>query len=348
MLILSTIYIFGHVGLPDFLLEAMTKVRCMHTDVITILQKLLQESIDKTTKLCLMKMLGDAAYQVYQSMRLSTRDKSKIAMCLENAKTAVRCIGYVLDEEGLEAIMSRKLDIAMMDLIFKNPEKSLQRCLLCRRKCRDGEKLIHSHVWPESLLRAFMDSKNIPGSLKIFDASWKKFGYLQGPGQLAFYMLCKCCEERLGLLENWFKSNFFSLIHNDSQKPSTSTVDELQIDLPGSMRNQLYLFCLSMVFRVTFLASYGFINRFGNSDQIHNLFNSCRNLLMKSDDALAVDVSLPRIAIFFTPVHFMSKMKFSPSFMKVIFSMGIGCMPSFKLHDGDPVRMVMLIIFCVA
>ena len=222
--------------------------------------------------------------------------------------------------------------MTLMDVIFNISDIKIPRCLLCRKKV---VKLIHSHVWPESLLRAFMDSKLMPESMKIFDASWKPYGYLQGPGQLAFHMLCKSCENIFSIFENLFKSEFYNVLHNDSCTPSLSTANECVVNVSCDNGNWLYLFCLSMVFRVLGLASRGFLGKYGNVDEMCKLFNTCRSLLLNNSVDCEDKNDIPPIALFFTPVHFLSKMEFPPFFMKVIFSMGIGTLCTVKLHDGS-------------
>ena len=305
---------------------------------IPTLQSLIKKTEDPSTRSQIMKVLGQAAFQQYKEKRLDAR--INFTICSDDAKQAVGCLGVAYDEglckEGDPSLIH--LDLTMMDLIYNIPNKPLVRCLLCKRKCADDEKIIRSHIWPESLLRSFVDSDNTPQSMKIFDASWKRFGYLQGPSQITFYMLCAKCEDIFSCLENPFKMHFFNQLHNDPERPSQSTPEEVTVHLlghPGVQEDWLYRFCLSMIFRVMVVASNGCMNLYGNTSQLYSLFKDCRNILLTKKKVCEIEGHKPGIAMFVTPTHFMSELDLSPFFMKIIFSKGIGSMPFLALHDGN-------------
>ena len=324
-------------GYPDSLVEAAALLNVgRYADCIPLLQSMLKQIDDLQTKSRVMKILGEASFAKYKLKRFSIkRNLENFKLCADDAKQAVSCLGIALDEGLIEDRQDLlcQLDIAMMDLIFNVPDKPLVRCLLCRQRCSKGEKIIHSHIWPESLLRFFTDSSRAPKSLKMFDASWRKSGSLQGPRQIGFYMLCKKCENLLSQSESAFKSKFFQQLHNNPEHPSVSTSEELIIDLSDRTHSDwFYYFCISIVFRVLVLASNGFIPQYGNVKQLYDLFNNCRRVLLEKDKSFLNRI--PCIAMFFTPTHFLSELNLSPSFLKILYSQGIGGLPTVHLHNA--------------
>ena len=307
-----------------------------YADCIPLLQSLLKQIEDPQTKSHILKILGEVSFAKYKLKRFSIKkNMENFKLCADDAKQAVSCLGIAFDEGLIEdgQLLLRQLDIAMMDLIFNVPDKPLVRCLLCRQRCVKGEKIIHSHIWPESLLRFFTDSSRAPKSLQIFDASWRKSGSLQGPRQIGFYMLCRKCENLFSQSENVFKSKFFQQLHNNPERPSESTSEEVIIDLSDETQpDWLYYFCISIVFRVLVVASNGFICLYGNFQQLHDLFSNCRRVLLERDKSILNRT--PCIALFFTPIHFLSELNLPNSFLKIIFSQAIGDLPDVHLHNG--------------
>ena len=324
-------------GYPDSLVEAaaLLSVGC-YAHCIPLLQSLLKQIEESQTKNHVLKVLGEASFAKYKLKRFAIKGNlENFKLCADDAKQAVSCLGIAFDEGLIDDgdALSCQLDIAMMDLIFNVPDKPLVRCLLCRQRCIKGEKIIHSHVWPESLLRFFTDSCRAPKSLQIFDTSWRKSGSLQGPRQIGFYMLCKKCENLFSQSESAFKSKFFQQLHNNPERPSVSTSEEVIIDLSdGTHSDWLYYFCISIVFRVLVLASKGFISRYGNVKELYDLFNNCRKILLEKDKSYLNRT--PCIALFFTPTHFLSELNLSNSFLKIIYSQGISDLPAVHLHNG--------------
>ena len=320
-------------GVPDSLLTVVNLMRLNEwSTTIEILQTLLKDSSSEL-KNQTMQLLGEASFNQYIGKRLD--GKGFTASCSTDAKQAASCLGAAYDEGLLKDssfYLMSYLDIALMDVIFNIPNKSHFRCLLCRQK---SITIIRSHIWPDSLLRMFIDSENVPQSKKIFDISWKGFGHLQGPSQIKFYMLCPKCEDICGQLENAFKNHFFRCLHDDPEKPSQSTSKRVNVQLTGSkLDDWLYRFCLCFVFRVMLVAANGCFNLQGNFDQLYDLFNGCREILFSTRPLSEINYK-PDIAIFITPTHFLSELNLSHSLMQIVHSKGIGLLSSFSLYYGD-------------
>jgi len=308
------------------------------------MQEIIEDKKDSPVCIQMMQTMGESYYMLYalrQSSECDDQSKpSKIGSNSKNytdAKQAIKFLGVAYDNQLIadEDINSMHLDLAMMDCIFNVRDKPLSRCMLCRRKCGKGEKLIKSHIWPEALLR-HLTGTFYGGSKQVFDTSWKGAGKLHGPGQIHFTMLCKNCENLFSKYEKAFKSLCFEKLYcniNVDSKQCSIESDEITLSMlkaPGVPKNWLYLFCLSIAFRIFIVASKGCPSTNGNFKNWYNSFTMWREILLKEGPLQCKPV--PKIAFYITPVNVLEDL--SPSMAKVIFSPGAGTFCAHHLHDG--------------
>ena len=282
--------------LPDGYINAVAMFRVGRYQ--SCIEKL-QEMIDnKAEHSQMIQTIGESYYMLYKLIQkpLSRRsDKSKVHTVggdnerYKNAKQAIKYLGDAYDHQLFvdKDINSMHLDLAMMDCIFNVRDKPLSRCLLCRRKCGKSERLIRSHIWPEALIRHLMNGAP-SGSKQVFDVSWKGAGNLCGPGQIHFTMLCKACEDLFSKYEKAFKSFCFEKLYcniDKSTKQYTITSDKIVISTvkaPKTPKNWLYLFYLSIAFRMFLVASSGCPARFtGNINSWYDCFTTWRKSCLK-------------------------------------------------------------------
>ena len=335
MLFCSACVIFCHcIGIPHCLLDYEINFRLEnYARCLEILNKELKSVTVAEEKNMLMKSLGVASFSLYACKR-NTSEKSVTSF--EHAKQAASCLGTAYDNSGIsdESPEVEMLDITMNDIIANQNQsylklKPLIRCLLCKMKCQKGKKLIRSHIWPNSCLRAFTQyATTVPASMKIFDSTHMNYGTLLGPSQISYPMLCQKCENNISIFENLFKSNFFDVVH-DLKFEYACNPDEIRINLDS---NWLFLFCVSIIFRVSGVVS-GFMRRYGNYEEIYQLFMNCRKVLLNEASA---DILIKlKIAIFLTPVHeILKKSDVSPALQNIIFSKGAGAWSTFTLNSG--------------
>ena len=331
-----------HTDLSDGYIDAVAMFRVgKYYNCISKLQEIMKQSPDQIQ---MIQTIGESYYMLYTLKPSSThndqRKEHRVDSNTEhykNAKQAIKCLGDAYDHHLFvdKDINSMHLDLAMMDCIFNVRDKPLSRCLLCRRKCGKGERLIRSHIWPEALLRHLMNGA--PSSSKqVFDASWKGTGNLCGPGQIHFTMLCKACEDLFSKYEKAFKSLCFEKLYCNIDKKTkqyTITNDEIvmsTVKAPKIPKNWLYLFCLSIAFRVFIVASQGYPTHIGNFKSWYNCFTAWRELLLK--EGSINHKPAPKIGLFIAPVNVLEDL--SALMTKVIFSPGAGAFCNYRLHDG--------------
>lgn len=291
-----------------------------------------------------MKLLGAASFQLYNEKRMSRAVLPSItSACVKHAEKAVSYLGAAFDEKLFkdgdpEAEM---LDIALIDVTFGRMEgsKAQVRCLLCRSRCQKGEKLISSHIWPNSILHEFANSCQAPLSKKIFDVMSNTYGRLQSPRQISFPMLCKKCEDQFSQYEKEFKSEIFDHVHGNPEyvvNPKGTTIHLKKKAGRDNDREWLYRFCLSIIFRALGLAIDGSMKKCGNASEVYKLFSSCRKLLLEPSSLADMKMNKPSIAIFITPINMMiiNKTNIDPALASIIFSKGICVTPDFSLSDG--------------
>ena len=340
-MVLLRMYMCVYVDLPDGYTDAVAMFRIeKYHDCIAKLQEMIQDK-EASYRIHMIQTLGESYYMLY-SLKLSSQrgNKSKLhakdgdSEHYKYAKQAIKYLGDAYDHQLFidQDINSMHLDLAMMDCIFHVRDKPLSRCLLCRRKCGRGERLIRSHVWPEALLRHFIDG--LPsGSKKMFDPSWKGTGNLEGPGQIHFTMLCKSCENLFSKYEKAFKSLCFEKLYRKDTKLHTVTNDAFAMSMvkaPGIPQSWLYLFCLSIAFRMFAILSKGRTTGIGHFKSWYNCFTLWREILLREGSTQHKRV--PKIAFFISPVNVMEDL--SPPMAKVLFSPGAGIFCIYRLHDG--------------
>jgi len=328
---------YVYVGVSDGHADAIAMLRTgRYNECIQKLQLLLKDCKDMSTQAKLAQTLGEAYYKVYRIPVSSEKDTVKN---YDNARQAIKYLGTAYDNQIFsgEHINSEHLDLAMLDCIFNSRDKPLSRCLLCHEPCSKGEKLIRSHIWPESLLR-HMNNFLHSSSQQVFDVTWKGIGKLQGPGQIYFTMLCKSCENLFSKYENAFKSLFVDKLYGnigDSIQQFSVTDDEIVISLfkgPGAPEEWLYRFCISIVFRMFTLASQGNPRKYGNFKEWYKCFVAWRNILLNKN-AASYELT-PKVALFISPVNALQDLHLPPHMAKILFSSGLGSFFTYRLHDG--------------
>lgn len=329
-------------GIPDYLLDCS---QCLRTEQYATCTEEFQSLVNnKEIKFHAMKLLGSASFQLYNKKRMSRAMLPSVAsVCVKHAEKAVSYLGAAFDEKLFkdgdpEAEM---LDIALIDVTFGRMEgsKVQVRCLLCRSRCKKGEKLISSHIWQNSILHDFVNSCQAPPSKKIFDVMSNTYGRLQSPRQISFPMLCKKCEDQFSQYEKEFKSKIFDHLHGNPEyvvNPKGTTVHLKKKTGRDNDREWLYHFCLSIIFRALGLAIDGSMKKCGNASEVYKLFSSCRKLLMEPSSLADVKMNKPRIAIFITPINMMimNKTNIDPALASIIFSKGMCVTSDFSLSDG--------------
>ena len=218
-------------------------------------------------------------------------------------KEVILLFGEALDHGYLDDEALAMFDRAMMDCIFEaNMLESCYRCYLCRRNLKDPsqdsskialetqsddkfkaktgsksnrrEKLIKSHIIPRAILEEFAGSLNDDSKQVLFSqksaiaASQKR---LISPGELAYYMLCRNCEDVIsGCGESQFLPNFFRKIYN--KKDDIQSTDEQYIEYGP----WLYQFCIGLLFR----ALHWSIDDYVNNKTIYKVLKSCQSQIM--------------------------------------------------------------------
>lgn len=323
---------------------AMFRVGKYH-ECINKLQEVIEHKVDVTSpvQIKMMQTIGESYYKLY-TLRLSSKhnDQSKCHTTDNDsehytyAKQAIKFLGTAYDHHLFADgdVNSMYLDLAMIDCIFSVRDKPLSRCLLCRRKCGKGERLIRSHIWPEALLRHLTGRSN---SKQVFDVSWKGAGKLHGPGQIYFTMLCKTCENLFSKYEKAFKSLCFEKLYSkinadtDQNNITSSEIVMSTLKASGAPDNWLYIFCLSIAFRMFTVASAGHPTHFGNFKSWYNCFTVWRKILLNKG---SLQCKSPKVALFVSGINVHVPNDFSPAMAKALFSPGTGVFCPNRLHDG--------------
>lgn len=339
---MNQIYYCSLIGIPDILLDGEVMYRTeRYVDCIKSLENVLEcVDIDEVIQLQAKGIIGKAAFQLYNKERLGAPKKtSHVQTYYADLKTAIGGLGTLLEngiinDRNVEAEM---FDVALMDFILSQEmqkKKSQVHCLLCRKHCREGEKIINSHIWANCFLRAFAESMSAPKSKKVFDNSAKSYGLLQSPGQITYPMLCQKCEDLFGKYEKAFKSKLFDVLYKDDYEYCYNP-KEISINLENKINDWLYCFCLSMIFRAMGLAFGGSMRSCGNVNEVYDLFTRCRSLLLSKEPLVNVKLR-PVIGLFFTPIHMMmlNESEMSPAFKSIIFSKATCIDSVFALHSG--------------
>ena len=310
---------------------------------INKLLKLIENETDPTSsiQIKMIQTIGESYYKLYTSYEHGNQRKcyrkGSDSERYSNAKQAIKYLGIAYDHQLFtdEDTNSVYLDLAMIDCIFNVRDKPLSRCLLCRKKCGKGEKLIRSHIWPNALLQHLIGSFN-SDTKQVFDVLWKGTGKLYGPGQIYFNMLCKTCENLFSKYERAFKSLFFEKLYckvsTDTKQESIASYEIMMSTLKasGAPDNWLYLFCLSIAFRMFTVASKGCPTQIGNFKSWYNSFTVWRKILL-SEASIQCKPAL-KIALFITPINELKDL--SPAMAKALFSPGTGVFSTYRLHDG--------------
>ena len=334
-----------YLDLPDGYIDALVMFRIgEYHSCVSKLQEMINDKEKSPVQVEMMQTLGESFYKLH-ALEFSSTNRSKHSVkagrnneYYKNAKQAIKYLGIAYDHQlfGNEDVNSMHLDLVVMDCIFNIRDKgALSRCLLCRRKCGQGEKLIRSHIWPNALLR-HLSGRRCDDSKKVFDASWKDIGQLHGPGQIYFTMLCKACENLFSKYEKAFKSLCFDKLYCDaSEDTKQSLVGSHEVVMttmkaPGVPNRWLYLFCLSIAFRMFVVASQGCPTNIGNFKSWYDSFAMWREILLKEGSIQGK--TAPKVALFVAPVNVLEEL--SPSMAKVLFSPGVGAFCDYRLHDG--------------
>ena len=149
-------------------------------------------------------------------------------------------------------------------------------------------------------------------------------------------MLCKTCENLFSKYERAFKSLFFEKLYckvsTDTKQESIASYEIMMSTLKasGAPDNWLYLFCLSIAFRMFTVASKGCPTQIGNFKSWYNSFTVWRKILL-SEASIQCKPAL-KIALFITPINELKDL--SPAMAKALFSPGTGVFSTYRLHDG--------------
>lgn len=219
---------------------------------------------------------------------------------LEDVKNVIELLSEALYANYIDKEGSRYLDISMMTLIKGSNELNKvknTRCMLCLER---GCKLLKSHVYPRTLLKEFADSIEEREGGRLFtmvnvrglSPKWE-YRYASAK-DVRYFMLCSKCEDlvnRGGEID--FRQLFFSKLY---EKSNPSLVLEQATVKYGPW---LYHFCISLFFRC--IASSTGIPELANQDEVYNLFCTCREFLLRPDQASVS--SLPRLYLFVNPAE---------------------------------------------
>ena len=221
--------------------------------------------------------LVEILYKGSLDSAVTWRGGNFVDQCANNAKAAVRELGFALDKGMLDEEGSFLLDVAMIDYVkIKKQLKDCNRCLLCRRK---GVKLLDSHTIPKFLLKNLytrsMESAQQLGVAEYLSLDKSSsFVTMSGPFSagsfnttLTYRMLCVRCEQCLSQNgEDQFRRNFLPHIYHETEKHQNVEYD-----------STLYSFCLGILFRS--FANNGLL-MYPNADELYSVFVKCRNHLL--------------------------------------------------------------------
>ena len=231
----------------------------------------------------------------------------------DKTKQVVTMFGKLLDQNKLDEVGTKMLDIAMLDIIVEtNKLYECKRCYLCHRhlgggteKGRTGkatvrtkEKLISSHLFPKAMLERFSSGVPLPTSKKIYDTYTPGIGpqfvgdQPQTAKESSLYMLCHHCEDLLSQHgENWFLTNFFDKLYD------TTTPEKSRGEQTLSYSSKLYLFCIGILFRTLSWDLTTYIN----SDECYKLLVQCRTCLL-NHSSLSKILEKPEIYLLMSPL----------------------------------------------
>ena len=242
--------------------------------------------------------------------------------CYDVAKEAIQIFLCAKDDRNIEMDpgCNQMLDFSIMDYLLEtNKLKDINRCFLCLKRPQaisgeekaklmetDGGKekqamkapkrTIHaSHLIPHSVIKrlansapksdvAVADTKNI-----LFGVSGTKLENImkRTPGTSTVYMLCSLCEHILNIHGEQSFLNFFEKVY----KPLFSDVCS---DVKYAYGNELYHFCVGLVFRTLCPSQDEYIN----SDEVYRLLLQCRAFLTADDDPLQTIDNTPEVFMF--------------------------------------------------
>ena len=179
-----------------------------------------------------------------------------VDQCANNAKEAVKELGFALDTEVLDEEGSYLMDTAMIHFVLiKRQLRDCYRCLLCRRR---SKKLKGSHTCPKFLQKDIDSARFYPtcGRFAAYTTNTATRG-----------ILCGRCEQILSQNgEDQFQKGFMPLLSNAHDEIQTAKYD-----------SNLYSFCLGIVFRFFTYASFTF---YCNASEIYSLMVACRHHLL--------------------------------------------------------------------
>ena len=271
-----------------------------------------QISDDEEVQRRALDLKGKALYYVFKSEKRSLKkgaSRITFTSCYNKAREAINLLGLTIDSE-VDRVAERLLDQVHFDYVRKTRSPDLVRCLLCRKK----RKLKASHVWPNSVLKHLLKCMCSPQQ-QVFSVPWKDYGSLQTPKQITFPMLCGECEQLLSHCESKFKVEFFSKLYDPEDYYAKLT--KLQSIEYGEY---LYRFCLSIIFRALPLVDSD-ISQKGNTDDIYNLFITCRELLLKKD--ISDWPNKPSIALLISPTSLPEGVPSVPMIDRILHSPGM-------------------------
>lgn len=218
--------------------------------------------------------------------------------CVTFAKDVVQLLGTANDQSFIDEEASTYLDLSMMFLIHSaNVLKQCERCLLCLRSTRSGNKqsveehddkkpadkhsrrLHRSHVWPRAVFEAFSSGLLKTNSRRLFRicGTEANITQLKSPKEITWFMLCTNCEQLLGIEEEQFIRLFFKKVYDTSSPSKPCESQDIQYS------NWLYRFCASMFLRgipLLDLPCNDWLKRFQNAHHLYKAFLFCRKVLL--------------------------------------------------------------------
>ena len=220
---------------------------------------------------------SDSGITVSDSLSISTQELTLSSKeiqhheLLEHQEFKVQVKETARDTDGVQESQLKPTSI-------KSQSKALS-------KAKHKHGLQASHLFPAAIIRRFVSAVpltkgkkvcTIKGFRPFFDS---KDETLHSSGEATLYLLCHSCEMLLSRSESWFMDNCFSKVY-DKRNPSQTKAEQAI-----AYSEQLYKFCVSMIFRLLYHDSTDVLNH----DEVHQLLEQCRAVLRPKSVSRSVE-----------------------------------------------------------